>query len=70
MESFFSPSVLNPDYACMEAYYRDDIKFSNLISFREEVKYTLFVAVNCPKKGLLCVCQSLLAVRTILSLLV
>ena len=31
-------------------HYRVDIKFSNLISFREEVKYTLFMAVNCPKK--------------------
>ena len=44
MESFFCPSVLNR----MEAY-RVDIKFSNLISFRE-VLYTLFMAVNCPKK--------------------
>ena len=48
--SFFCPSVLNPDHAWKHNNYRVDIKFSNLISFREEVKYTLFMAVNCPKK--------------------
>ena len=49
MESFFYPSVLNPDHAWK---HRVDIKFSNLLifSFREEVKYTLFMAVRCPKK--------------------
>ena len=39
MESFFCPSVLNPDHAWKHNNYRVDIKFSNLISFREEVKY-------------------------------
>ena len=49
MESFFCPSVLYPDHEWKHTY-RVDIKFSNLISFREEVKYTIFMAVNCPKK--------------------
>ena len=47
VESFFCPFVLNPDHAWK---HRVDIKFSNSISFREVAKYTLFMAVNCPKK--------------------
>ena len=47
MESFICncPSVLNSDHA-WKHIARVNIKFSNLISFREEVKFTFFMAVN------------------------
>ena len=67
MESFFCPFVLNPDHAWK---HRVDIKFSNLISFREEVSIHFLWLLTAPKRFTMCLSVLAPSVRTILSLLV
>ena len=68
MESFFCPCIfLNPDHAWKR---RVDIKFSNLISFREEVSIHFLWLLTAPKRFTMCLSVLSPSDKTILSLLV
>ena len=64
VESFFCPFVLNPDHVWV------DIKFSNLISFREEVSIHFLWLLTAPRRFTMCLSVLAPSVKTILSLLV